>query len=69
MAKDTDGRKYYVTQQEILEWIDEELAEHQGIDNEFHRGAVEALSKLQIKVVDNVRPLGGRQYTSYERGW
>lgn len=60
-----DDRKYSATQQEILEWIDEELAEHQGIDNEFHRGAVEALSKLQIKIVDNVRPLCGRQYWSY----
>ena len=67
MAK--DNRKYTVTQQDILEWIDEVLEEYQGIDSEFHLGAVEALSKLQIKVVDNVRPLGGRQYASYERGW
>lgn len=68
MAKVVDDRKYYVTQQEILEWIDEEFVKYQGIDSEFHLGAVEALSKLQIKVVDNVRPLGGRQYWSYGGG-
>ncbi len=52
-----DNRKYYVTQSEILEWINEKLAEHQGIDNAFHIGAVEALSNLKTKIIDNVRPL------------
>ena len=50
-------RKYYVTQSEILEWINEEIAEHQGIDNAFHTGAIEALSNLKIKVINELIPL------------
>ena len=49
-------RKYYLTQSEILELINEELAEHQS-DNAFHVGAVEALSNLKIKIINNVKPL------------
>ena len=37
---------------EILKLINEKIEEHQGIRDQFHFGAIEALRELQMEIIN-----------------